>query len=469
MRRILALLLLSFLAAACRTPADITQRAMRYNEGVANAINKLVLLNAVRASERFPRVYTEIASSNETAQRNQQGTMTLPIGPGVASPSDYDLGVTLNHNDSSTMTVNTLLDGEAIKAIMRPVGLTMVNYFIEGGWSPEVIYMMMIDKITISSGLGKKLLANAYEHCNPSPSAKGKQQPKSEWKPTFCQHLTFSADSGGPCFEAKVKIEGEPMPVSVCHKPEEEPSNNEGGSPKHSFDNNGDSKRGHTFSNDGDSKVDFEEFRLLLRLMLLADFRLESTSKRACTALMPLTTAKDVALLLKAAKDTERSIRLPEQLCPDTRKEDIRKKVPANHYALEETDTKRRLVIFKDGELPDITFRSPDGMIYYLGELIRAQNSPKKGEADRRGFDPTFIYDEDEKKLFDVRRTSILHKKKPLFAEAVSVNFRGKHYFIPADQPIESLHTLSLISYLFALNRGQVKGVSVFNVIGTGS
>ena len=58
-QRIFAAALSAVLLSGCLSGGEIADRAVEHNIAVADAANKLVLLNVVRASLRHPVIYTQ--------------------------------------------------------------------------------------------------------------------------------------------------------------------------------------------------------------------------------------------------------------------------------------------------------------------------------------------------------------------------------------------------------------------------
>ena len=91
--------------------------------------------------------------------------------------------------------------------------------------------------------------------------------------------------------------------------------------------------------------------------------------------------------------------------------------------------------------------RSPEAMIYYLGEWIRVQARPD---------DPQYIAKISLRPGWRLEKLFVVRRGWPGFESvAVSVSHEGETYYIPKDKKIagRSMHVLTLISQVLALNR----------------
>lgn len=96
--------------------------------------------------------------------------------------------------------------------------------------------------------------------------------------------------------------------------------------------------------------------------------------------------------------------------------------------------------------------RSPQGILYYLGELARVS----------LGEEPGKIPEIDGKPLFLVRQGP-----RPSLESPVSVDFRGHFYHVPTDPPSRSLSALSLVQQLVNLQTKKVQpATSTIQLIG---
>src|SRR5687767_6463907 len=82
------------LVAACATPEALSDRAIAYNESIAEAADTQLLLNIVRAAYRNPVHYTAVSQMREIQQR-QLGLNLLGQFPFDAT-DDFQINSTLS-------------------------------------------------------------------------------------------------------------------------------------------------------------------------------------------------------------------------------------------------------------------------------------------------------------------------------------------------------------------------------------
>ncbi len=94
--------------------------------------------------------------------------------------------------------------------------------------------------------------------------------------------------------------------------------------------------------------------------------------------------------------------------------------------------------------------RSPEAMLYYLGEIARAQ-------LDGNSQGPQFLYSPVRVETFDTDRATLFSLKRGATAEAaVSVEYEGVTYSVPKGSAADrSMHVLSLVTQVMGLqNKG---------------
>jgi hypothetical protein len=118
--------------------------ALAYNRALAEHWDKQLFLNAVRASRRQPMYFTAVTQATETF------TYSVQAGPGVsykgadANPWSATLPITLSYSPSSTLTLQPLDTEKFMKGIERPIDLDIFRLFWEAGWPREMLLHLFV-------------------------------------------------------------------------------------------------------------------------------------------------------------------------------------------------------------------------------------------------------------------------------------------------------------------------------------
>ncbi|MEM0987531.1 MAG: hypothetical protein AAGK00_01525 [Pseudomonadota bacterium] len=145
--------------SACQHYGTIAERSLTFNEQVASATNKVLLLNIVRASFRERLEFSGISSGSAGAQFD--GTLTF----GAAALKDFlqsttNLNAQLNVKDprpSFDLEVNNTQD--FMQGLARQIDVTTLQLLLESGFPPELVFTLLVDSISVSleTDGGKKI------------------------------------------------------------------------------------------------------------------------------------------------------------------------------------------------------------------------------------------------------------------------------------------------------------------------
>ncbi len=166
--RLTAVLAITLATAACETPGIMSARATGYNVAVAETSNQLLLLNALRASQRLPTYYTRLEGDTSLFYDQGQYQQTGAIGRDIAKKGvGYMLSLTGNTQNS--LTLGTLDDQKFMRGVLTPVPLDELGFFMGQGWPPELLFSMTISKISVTRGEVHHLLDSLDKNCREQP------------------------------------------------------------------------------------------------------------------------------------------------------------------------------------------------------------------------------------------------------------------------------------------------------------
>jgi len=166
----IAVVLMSVLAAsACETPENMSARATNYNVAVADTSNELFLLNALRASERLPTYYTRLEGDSSVFNDQIQAQQSGSIGRDVAKTGVQYLS-SLTGGTENQLTLGTLDDQRFMRGILSPVPLDQLGFFMGEGWPPELLFSMTMARISTTRGEVNRLIDAFEADCREDPA-----------------------------------------------------------------------------------------------------------------------------------------------------------------------------------------------------------------------------------------------------------------------------------------------------------
>jgi len=140
------------LLAGCATP--IARSVVQANLAQEQAANQLLLLNIARAHERMPMHFSQIGQIRAAPGGWGLGTpslgLSLPFG-GAAKP-EYTL--TAGTEGASPVDVSALTSQEFMRGITTPVGPDLLAYLLNQGWPPAMLMHLFLESVTTTDDKG---------------------------------------------------------------------------------------------------------------------------------------------------------------------------------------------------------------------------------------------------------------------------------------------------------------------------
>jgi len=165
-RNIATLLAVSALLAGCSFNRQLREVAVDHNQLLAETEDRLMLLNVVRAKERFPMHFSAITTLRGGASVTagaEVGT-SLPQGGGDSTfdsagrltASRATIGAnTVTPRLSGSVTTNPSFDMIALnnekfqRGIQQPVKTEFIEYLLQQGWKDDLVMALFIEKIEV--------------------------------------------------------------------------------------------------------------------------------------------------------------------------------------------------------------------------------------------------------------------------------------------------------------------------------
>src|SRR5580698_9942924 len=178
----------AIVCAACQYSPDMLDRTVAYNRTVADSTNQVLLLNVVRASQRLPTYYTRLEGDAASMALTPNGSLSLPLSSPRSLETDINTGATggvtgattkaigalagivtglgLQASESNLPTLQTLDDQKYQNGMMTPVPLKNIQAFQDEGYQRDLLFMMFLANIQISTSLIDTIDAAAIARCD---------------------------------------------------------------------------------------------------------------------------------------------------------------------------------------------------------------------------------------------------------------------------------------------------------------
>jgi hypothetical protein len=144
----------------CEHAPRMTDRAVSWNTAVADSTNQVLLLNVIRARFREPMYFTRINTNTTTMQLEPSLSFTIPF-----SPADKGMTAGINGTDNNQVALDSLSDQEFINGMLTPVKPDHLRYFISSGWGHEISALLFISEIRLRYGVLAMLPERIRQTC----------------------------------------------------------------------------------------------------------------------------------------------------------------------------------------------------------------------------------------------------------------------------------------------------------------
>jgi hypothetical protein len=157
MPRTLAMLPLAALAiaaalAGCAGEGSIAERATAYNKALERTGNQELLLNILRASRRRPEYFSYISQVHAGPGVSlPSAALSWPIGPGAGNVAG-SVAATLGYVGTGSFDVGALDTDDFMRGITSAVDLRTVAHYWGQGWSPELLWFLLVRKVELRRG-----------------------------------------------------------------------------------------------------------------------------------------------------------------------------------------------------------------------------------------------------------------------------------------------------------------------------
>jgi hypothetical protein len=176
--------------AACTLRQPLVHHATSYNIAVEAVQNRMLFLNIVRASERMPMYFTDIGSitaglsyevrsgslgltelmstvTKTTTTIMNQNTNTTDARDVTDSETEAIEFPSISYSDKPTLTIAVRDDHEFMRGTLTPITQDTLKYYLDQGWNEEVLLYLLVERVELALatavGLG---IPSRSETCN---------------------------------------------------------------------------------------------------------------------------------------------------------------------------------------------------------------------------------------------------------------------------------------------------------------
>ena len=155
----------------CSFGGQISDHAVDYNKSVEDIENRMLFLNVVRAAKRHPMHFSRVTgiTGNLEGSASLDGTGTLFDGSGADT---LNLTTKLSGASKPSFTFQPLDSKKFFTGILSPVTVEMFNGYLRQGWQPKFLIHALAEKVEIivdykkGTGSDKKTTVKVCEISN---------------------------------------------------------------------------------------------------------------------------------------------------------------------------------------------------------------------------------------------------------------------------------------------------------------
>jgi hypothetical protein len=145
--KLLVAAIAALFVTGCQLSPGMVDETLAYNQAIAMSTDQLLLLNAVRAAKRYPTYYSRTTQNTASTTLTPSMTIASPleIFNSLSKHTGFGVSAALQHQ----LTLQNLDDQKFIRGMMQPVSLGTIDTFSKSGWPNEVLLDMFVREIEV--------------------------------------------------------------------------------------------------------------------------------------------------------------------------------------------------------------------------------------------------------------------------------------------------------------------------------
>lgn len=140
------------LFAGCSFHKSIEKNAVDFNRAVERSQNELLLLNILRSKERHPRHFTALTQVRGNLSGGVEAGLEIPFGGGATD--EFTFSPKGSVSSSPNFDVAVLDSQEFVNGIMEPVEAELFEYYRRQGWPLSILLYLMVRKFQFTDTKG---------------------------------------------------------------------------------------------------------------------------------------------------------------------------------------------------------------------------------------------------------------------------------------------------------------------------
>jgi hypothetical protein len=139
----------AFVGSACAIVDDFAARGINYNLQAEEIKNQGILLNIVRAAYRRPMQFTDLSTVTGQASGTIGAEISLPLAtiPGLVERT-FSLSPSAQFSGGPNFNVSVLNTQEFYRGILAPIPLSVLTLYLRGGIPHERLFMLLLSDIS---------------------------------------------------------------------------------------------------------------------------------------------------------------------------------------------------------------------------------------------------------------------------------------------------------------------------------
>jgi hypothetical protein len=128
--------------------AQMRYNVLSYDDAIADSANELLLLNAVRASQRYPMSFTSVGQiyAGPQVSGSLMGTMNFSNPVGLTT-SSFTPNISTISPGYSQFTLDNLNSKEFMELMRKPVSASIISSFFASNWPQELVNLIYIQSL----------------------------------------------------------------------------------------------------------------------------------------------------------------------------------------------------------------------------------------------------------------------------------------------------------------------------------
>lgn len=144
--RVLLILLVVPILAGCVSHGDIANSAVDFNRAVERAQNQMLLLNAIRASERRPMYITGVQTVTGSVTTEASAGIEFPFGTAAGENKGMP---SISYSDNPTFEVPVFETKEFMLGFLSPIKPDSLAYYWNQGWPRSLLFHLLVERIHV--------------------------------------------------------------------------------------------------------------------------------------------------------------------------------------------------------------------------------------------------------------------------------------------------------------------------------